>query len=172
MTPKQRLSQQLALTTAHHDFNKGLNLHAFFKVHNSAIGEDLVQDTFAKTWKYMIKGGKIDVMKAFLYHVLNNLIIDEYRKRKNASLEVLVEQGFEPSVDDSGRLFNVLDGKVAVLLIQRLPVTHRKIVHMRYIQDLSLKEIAVITGLKKNNVAVIVHRGLEKLKVLYEAKTR
>ena len=41
----------ILLTTAYHDYSKGLNLRAYFKVHNHELGEDLVQDTFAKTWK-------------------------------------------------------------------------------------------------------------------------
>lgn len=145
-----------------------LILHAFFKVHDSAISDDLVQDTFMKTWKYMAKGGKIDFMKTFLYHVLNHLIIDEYRKHKPVSLETVIEKGFEPSFDDSARLFNAIDGRAALLLVQRLPPAYRRIVHMRYIQDLSLKEISAITGYTKNAIAVQAHRGLEKLKELYD----
>lgn len=38
---------------------------------------------------------------------------------------------------------------------------------MRYAQDLSLTEIALITKQSKNTVAVQAHRGLEKLKQLY-----
>jgi DNA-directed RNA polymerase specialized sigma24 family protein len=117
MTPKQKIHRQRVLTVAHKDHEKGLNLHAFFKVRDSAVSEDLVQDTFMKTWSYLVKGGKIDVMKAFLYHVLNNLVVDEYRKHKTLSLDVLLEKGFEPSYGNSARLFNILDGKAAVLLI-------------------------------------------------------
>ena len=75
MTPKENKEQGAILTMAHLDFAKGLNLHAYFKVHQHAMGEDLVQDTFLKTWNYLVKGGKIDVMKSFLYHIFNNLII-------------------------------------------------------------------------------------------------
>lgn len=167
MTPKQKKKQEIILNTAHHDYEKGLNLHAFFKTSNHAIGEDLVQDTFIKTWKYLVKGGKIDIMKAFLYHVLNNLIVDQYRKHKTTSLDTLLEKGFEPSVGDSGRLFNVLDGKAAFLLIQSLPKKYQKVMRMRYVQELSLKEISLITGQSKNTIAVQVHRGLAKLKLLY-----
>jgi DNA-directed RNA polymerase specialized sigma24 family protein len=39
---------------------------------------------------------------------------------------------------------------------------------MRYIQDLSLQEISLITGQSKNAVAVQIHRQLEKLKLLYD----
>ncbi len=114
-----------------------------------------------------VKEGKIDVMKAFLYHILNNLIIDEYRKRKNASLDVLLEKGYEPSTDTREHLINSLDGKAAVLLIARLPLKYQKIMRMRYMQDLSLNEIELVTGISKNTIAVQLHRGLAKLKLLY-----
>lgn len=155
------------LINAHRDYKRGLKLHAFFKVHNRATGEDLVQDTFMKTWSYLVRGGKIDTMKAFLYHVLNHLIVDEYRKHKATSLDVLIDKGFEPSGTDSRRLFNILDGKAALLLIQRLPPQYQKVMRMRYVQDLSLSEMALITGQSKNTMAVQAHRGLEKLKQLY-----
>ncbi len=157
----------MALTNAHNDYSKGLSAHAFFKVHDHAIGDDLVQDTFMKTWAYLVRGGKIDVMKVFLYHILNHLIVDEYRKHKTTSLDVLLEKGLEPGVDDSERLFNILDGKAALLLIQRLPERYRKVMRMRYVQDLSLSEMSLITGQSKNTMAVQVHRGLVKLKLLY-----
>ncbi len=156
------------LTQAHLDFDKGLNARAFFKTSNHVIGEDLVQDTFIKTWSYLVKGGKIDTMKAFLYHVLNNLIVDQYRKHKTLSLDVLMDKGFEPSDNDSGKIFNILDGKAALLLIARLPIAYQKVMRMRYVQDLSLKEMSLITGQTKNSIAVQIHRGLEKLKLLYK----
>ena len=168
MKPKQKAQQQRALTSAHREYGKGLNSYAFFKTNSHEIGEDLVQDTFMKTWAYLIKGGKIDVMKAFLYHVLNNLIVDEYRKHKATSLDVLIEKGFDPGNNESLELLtNSLDSKAAVLLIQQLPETYRKVMTMRYAQDLSLKEISLITGKTKNAVAVQLHRGLEKFKILY-----
>ncbi len=167
MTPKQEIKRKATLTLAHHDYERGLNLYSFFKTHDRALGEDLVQDTFMKTWKYLVKGGKIDVMKAFLYHILNNLIVDEYRKNKTVSLDVLAAKGFEPATNGSERLFNILDGKAAILLIKCLPEKYQKVMRMRYMQDLSLKEISLLTGQSKNAIAVQVHRGLEKLKLLY-----
>lgn len=167
MTPEQEKQLQVLLTAAHQNYSRKLNVHAFFKVHDQKISEDLVQDTFMKTWSYLVRGGKIDLMKAFLYHVLNNLIVDEYRKHKATSLNILLEKGFEPSTGNSEHLSNVLDGKAALLLIYRLPEKYQKVMRMRYVQFLSLEEISLITGLSKNTVAVQIHRGLEKLKLLY-----
>jgi RNA polymerase sigma-70 factor (ECF subfamily) len=167
MTPKQEKERQAILTVAHHAYEKGLNnLHAFFKLSDRVISRDLVQDTFIKTWKYLVRGGKIEVMKAFLYHVLNNLIIDQYRKKKRRVS--LIERGLEPGADETDKLFDILDGKTAMLLIKFLPERYQKVMHMKYIQELSLQEMSLITGRTKNALAVQIHRGLQKLKLLYK----
>src|ERR1035437_1498583 len=171
MTKKRENQQQMILTVAHNDYEKGLNSYAFFKVHDIAIGQDLVQDTFMKTWKFIVKGGQVHVMKAFLYHVLNRLIIDQYRKHKNTSLDTLLEKGFEPSDSNLEVIVNVLDGKVALSMIEFLPEMYRKIMHMRYVQNLSIKEISVITGETRNTIAVKTHRGSAKLKLLYNSQS-
>ena len=166
-TPKQKKKSQKLLIVAHHDYGRELHLRAFSKIRDRETGEDLIQETFLKTWQYLLRGGKIDVMKAFLYHVLNDLIVDEYRKHKTVSLDVLVEKGFEPNAHNPARLFDALDGKEVIILIQRLPEKYQKVVRMRYVQDLSIKEISLVTGQSRNAVAVQIHRGLEKLKLLY-----
>lgn len=165
MTARQEMQRKVILTGAYLDYQKMLNAHAFFKVHDHAIGEGLVQDTFLKTWGYLVRGGKIDIMKAFLYHVLNNLIVDQYRKHKASSLDALLEKGFAPS-GRSEHLLEVLDGKAALILIQRLPERYQKVLRMRYVQDLTFQEMSLITGQSKNTMAVQVHRGLRKLKLL------
>jgi RNA polymerase sigma-70 factor (ECF subfamily) len=170
MNLKQKIKRQLILTLAHNDFEKGLNRHAFFKVHDHQISEDLVQDTFLKTWTYLVKGGKIGMMKAFLYHILNHLIIDEYRKRKTISLDVLMEKGFEESdTEQSSHLLNTPDNKTTISLIERLAPKYQKIMRMKYVQDLSLKEMSLITGQSRKTIAVQIHRGLDKLKLLYNS---
>jgi len=160
------------LAAAYFDYQKKLNTHAFFKIHDKAMSEDMVQDTFLKTWGYLVKGGKIEVMKAFLYHVLNNLIVDQYRKKKTSSLDVLLEKGFEPKSDESESMVNFLDGKEALILIKRLPKRYSALMHMKHVQDLSLEEISVKTGQTRNTIAVQLHRGLIKLRVLYGEKMK
>lgn len=168
MTPKQELKQKAILTVAHEDYGKKLNSYAFLRLNNRVTSEDLVQDTFRKTWSYLLRGGRVDIMKSFLYHILKDLIIDEYRKRKTVSLDALMEKGFEASQDNSQELMNVLDGKRAIILISQLPKKYQKIMRMRYVQDLSLKEMSLISGELKATLAVQLHRGLLKLKELYD----
>jgi RNA polymerase sigma-70 factor (ECF subfamily) len=163
----QSIQLEQILTDAYNTYKDDLNRHAFYKLNNGATSEDLVQDTFIKTWNYLIKGGKIHLIRSFLYHVLNNLIIDQYRKHKTTSLDTLLEKGFEPCIDNSVNLSDIADGKATLKLVEKLPKAYRQIIDMRYIQDLSLNEISAITGQCKNTIAVQVHRGISKLKLLY-----
>jgi RNA polymerase sigma-70 factor (ECF subfamily) len=132
------------------------------------LSDDLVQITFMKTWAYLQKKGKIDLMRAFLYHVLNRLIIDEYRKKKPVSLDLLAEDGVEFAAINSENIFNVIDGKALAVLITKLPPKYRAVINMRYTEDLSLNEMSQRTKESQNTMSVQVHRGLAKLRVLYE----
>ena len=167
MKRKKNEIQSEILTSAHDKYQKSLSTYASFKVNNSALSEDLVQDTFIKTWSFLVRGGEIDKMKSFLYHVLNGLIIDEYRKRKVMSLDVLIDSGYEVGDVSSERNIDIFDGKKAILLIRKLPRAYQKVMHMRYVQDLSLEEMAKLTGKSKNTMEVHAHRGLQKLRELY-----
>lgn len=167
MTIQQETILKSILTVAHHDYQKALRTRAFFKVNDYMLAEDLVQNTFLKTWNYLVKGGKVETMKAFLYHILNNLIIDEYRRHKTTSLDALTEKGFEPSTDEPERNLEVFPTKEALPLIGHLPPKYKKIMLMRYVEDLSLAEISRITRQPKNTIAVQLHRGIKKLKLLY-----
>lgn len=170
MTIQQETILKSVFTLAHEKYEKGLSARAYFKVNDRMLAEDLVQKTFIKTWNYLIKGGKIEMMKAFLYHILNNLIVDEYRKHKTTSLDILLEKGYEPGFTDAGRIFNIFDGRSASKLIERLPLKYQKVLTMRYLEERTLEEISTELGQSKNTIAVQVHRGLEKLKILYEAR--
>ena len=104
---------------------------------------------------------------SFLYHLLNNLIIDQYRKRKTYSLDMLLEKGYEIGIDDSERLAEVFDGRIAFRLVDQLPKRYQNVLYMKYADHLSYGEISRRTGQERNTIAVQVHRGLAKLKQLY-----
>ena len=151
------------------EYAPNLTAHANYKLRDHANSEDLVQTTFLKTWLYLRRGGKIHLMRAFLYHVLNDLITDEYRKKKSVSLDQLIQDGYEPSLGDTAKLYDLFDGKQAIALISKLTPTYRNVIKMRYLDNLSLSEMATLTGQTKNAMAVQVHRGLTKMKLLYDA---
>ncbi|MDP3953939.1 MAG: RNA polymerase sigma factor [bacterium] len=142
--------------------------HCYFSVLNKEQAKDLAQETFVKTWHYIAKGNKIDNEKAFLYKVATNLMINLSRKKKESSLEVLQDKGFDPGFDNRESLNNFLAGKKALEELGEIDDKYSQAVVMRYIDDLSPEEIANITGESANTVSVHIHRGLKKLKELME----
>lgn len=164
----EKESEAETFQEAYDSYKNVLGAHAYYKINDKMVSEDLVQETYLKTWTYLVKGGKIEKMKAFLYHVLNNLIVDQYRKRKETSLDFLLEKGFEPDFDENQSPADVLDGQNAFALIEKLPEPYRDVMKMKYVQDLSLEEMSLITGKSRNTLAVRLHRGSEKLKQLYK----
>lgn len=156
------------LARAYNDHNKKLLQYARAKVKNPDICEDLVQTTYMKTWSYLVKKGNIDCMKGFLYHTLKALVIDEYRKYKSLSLDILLENGFELHDEAYMRTGDIFDGEKAIKMIDSLPKDYQKVMHMRFVQGLSLSEMSDVMGKTNNSIAVTSHRGLEKLKILYK----
>jgi len=151
-------------------YSDALFRYCFFKIGDRDRSIDLVQDAFLKTWNYLSEGKEIQNMRAFLYRTVSNLVVDEYRRRKpQFSLETLQEEtGFEPSgSNDTESIMNSIDGAQAVELIQFLPEPYGEVILMRFVEELTLSEISEITGQTENTVAVQVHRGIAKLKKLF-----
>ena len=64
--------------------------HAHFRLSDRERAYDLTQETYLKAWDYVASGGVVRHYKSFLYRILHNLIIDEYRKKRGASLDELL----------------------------------------------------------------------------------
>ncbi len=143
--------------------------YCFFKISDRELAKDLVQETFMKTWNYLAKGEQVDNIRAFFYKILSNLIIDEYRKKKPLSLDTLTE---EKGFDEKEILENNIDAQKALLLLNDIGDMYKDMIMMRYVEELSLKEIAEITGESENTIAVKIHRGLKKVKELFKEKTQ
>lgn len=161
MAAKKKLLEE-----AHRRYAVPLTSFAFFRVHDKRLAEDLVQETFLKTWQYILKGETISEIRALLYRILHGLIVDVYRKKGTASLDAFAEKGFVPSVDPTESLFTFIDGSIVASQIGELPGIYGEVVRMRYLNEMSLGEISAKTGRNRAAVAVQVHRGLKKIKAL------
>lgn len=153
------------------EYNDALFRHAFLRISNREQAIDLVHDTFTKVWSYIRNGYQIDSFRPFLYKVLNNLIIDEYRKRKETSLDALLElEGVdEGSFDDLSEssvelLAATIDGRKAFALLEELPDEYREVIIYRFVDQLGPREISELIEESENVISVRIHRGLKLLR--------
>ena len=140
------------------------------QVKNRSKSKDITQDTFIKTWEYLSSGKEVENLRAFLYRVAKNLIIDDSRKKKSSSLEEMTEKGFDVKSDkDEIALHESHFEKQATLdLINRLKPKYRDVIVFRFVEDMSVKAIAEMLGESENNISVRIHRGLDKLRDIIE----
>ncbi|MEK7115173.1 MAG: RNA polymerase sigma factor [Patescibacteria group bacterium] len=137
----------------------------YFRISDREKAKDLAQETFMKSWKYISEGNKIKELKSFLYRVATNLIIDEYRKNKLFSLNDLMERGADPETKDLA-LQNVNVIFDINKILTKIDQDERDLILMRYIDELSIGEIAKILNQTENNISVKIHRVMAKLKGL------
>jgi len=141
--------------------------YCYYRVFDRDKAKDIMQETYCRTWKYITKGNKIDNIRAFLYRTAKNMIIDESRKKKNVSLEQMAEKGFAPSITQPEKSEEHFMGKEILKIVESLDQKYKDVIIMRYINDLSIKEISAILNETENNVYVRVSRGFAKVKEIF-----
>jgi RNA polymerase sigma-70 factor (ECF subfamily) len=153
------------------EYSDALFRHSMYRLSDRERAIEIVHDTFTKAWSYIRGGHEIDSYKPFLYKVLNNLIIDEYRKRKELSLDSLLaeegtDEGSFPELHEGSieELTFALDAQKASLLLSELPVVYREVLTLRFVDGLGPKEISELIEESENVVSVRIHRALKLLK--------
>lgn len=170
-------TQEERFLKAFEDYSDALFRHAAIRISNRERSIDIVHDTFTKVWMYVKAGHQIDSYRSFLYKVLNNLIIDEYRKQRELSLDALlseegVDEGSFPELSENTveALAATIDGKKAFALVEELPDEYKEVILFRFVEGLGPKEIAELIEETENVVSVRLHRGLKLLRTKIEKR--
>lgn len=168
--------QEERFLKAFEEYNDALFRHAYLRVSDREKAIDIVHDTFTKVWSYIREGYEIDSFRPFLYKVLNNLVIDEYRKRKETSLDSILEKEgvdeglFDDLTETSAEvLAATIDGQKAFELLEELPDQYREVIVLRFVDQLGPKEISELIEESENVISVRIHRGLKLLRDKIEA---
>jgi RNA polymerase sigma-70 factor (ECF subfamily) len=167
--PRQHEQPFLEAYDAHAD---AIFRYCFFQTSKREVALDITQDTFIRAWEYLEKGEMVENMKAFLYRIAGNLVIDYRRKKKSDSLDRMIEDGFDVGFDEHGKIEKQFEGREVLQIIEQIPEIYKDVLIMRFVDDMSIPEIAEVTGETENNISVRIHRGLEKLEKEMEKKNK
>ncbi len=161
----QHMVDEKAFLKAYDQYATAVFRYVYFRVFNHERAQDYTQEIFTRTWQYLIEGKEVKNLRAFLYQVARNLIIDESRKKQSLSLDELHdEQGFDPGFDGRQELDIQIDARDAVKILGRLDVKHREVLVLRYVSGCKPKEIAEILGETDNVISVRIHRAKAQIK--------
>lgn len=131
----------------------------------------LAEDLFQETWlRVLERGRQYDGRSAFvpwLLAIARHLVADHWRRRAPSSLEPLRADAPEgppvPSPEPSPFERAVVDeGRARVLdVIAALPAIHREVLTLRFLEDLTLEQIAAVVDVPLSTVKSRLYRALE-----------
>lgn len=149
--------------------------YIFFRVGRQEDAEDLASQTFLRAWSHILDHDlrDYDTLRALFYKVARNLVIDHYRRQSARPEQIGVDSELLQTLPDSHcdlfrEVSGTLDGQRLVEKMAGLKDDYRELLILKYINGLSVAEIASVLGKSRVNVRVTSLRALKALRDLAE----
>lgn len=136
----------------------------YYKVTNKDLAEDIASQAFLKAWEQISTGKKVKSFQAWLYRIARNLVVDYFRTREKEELPLIYQHKNE--AESKNILVNpddILDRETLENLLIGLKSEVKEIIALRYVENLSIKEISSIVDKSYGNVRLILHRAIKEL---------
>ncbi len=143
----------------------------FLKVSRREEAEDLTHQVFLNAWQNIEAFEDQGLpLSSWLYKIARNKVIDYYRTKKSiASIENVPEDYFETSQDGGmEQIGNKIETEGIYKALKKLSAEYQEIIIMRFVEELSPREISKITGKKSGAIRVLQFRALRRLKKILE----
>lgn len=157
---------QSAFAKLYNEYAEHIQRFVFFKVSDRDKGEELLNIIFTKTFQYLLKNEEIDNLRALLYQIARHTIIDFYRSQGQhlTSLEEISEKDYNEQNNLDEKIDIKLDLEKIKEALDKIPDHYKEVLILRFVEELSFKEIAKMINQKEATTRMIVHRGLGEMK--------
>ena len=142
----------------------------FLKTNNQGKAEEIVQDVFLKLWNIgQDENREVKNLAALLYQITRFAVIDYYRAQNIDKTVVSIDEialADEPvMVEDTEKDIDIKYDieKIKQALVD-LPELYKDIIIMKFIDELTNREIALALNKEEGNVRVLVSRAIKKLR--------
>ena len=164
--------RQVIFCTIYERYLEQIFRFIYLKVNSQELAEDLAGEVFLRVWRHLGEDS-IEYPQAFLYGIARNIVADYYRQGRKIFVVMQVEEMGESLEDDYSfedqTLQNFEMDKVRQAL-SMLSEDYQNFIIWRYLEELSVPEIAQITGKAEENVRVGIHRAIRSLRGKLESE--
>jgi len=132
-----------------------------------AVTEDLTATTFERALS-ALRGGRFrnEAFGGWLYRVAGNAVIDHVRAARRMAVDAEVDVA-DPAADG---LAAAIDHDALRTAMARLSETHRRVLALRFYDDLDPEEAGAVLGCSRRTFAVKLHRALGALRAAMAAE--
>ncbi len=135
--------------------------YAYYRTGNRVDAEDVVAQVFLKAWEYLPRYQERGIpFVHWLYRIAGNTITSGYRRREQPGGLSLENNPASPQLE--------LEFTPERLDLRRqlagLPETQQQVLVLRYVQDLSLIEVARIMDRSPNAIKQLAFRALQNMR--------
>jgi RNA polymerase sigma-70 factor (ECF subfamily) len=157
------------IKTSIYEEYKNLIFNYFYKTTlNSALSEDLTQDTFLKAFRFFSDFRGESSIKTWLFKIARNTYLDHVSKDSRMS-----SYDFSEDVADDTDHYKSLDETILVRKILKiLSDEERSLIILRDISGFSYSEISKIMELTEGQVKIGLYRARKKFRELYDKENR
>ncbi len=136
---------------------------------NSDEAEDGAQQVFTKALEALGRyERRSQPFRAWLFTLVRNYALGELRKQARVKLEnhAHIERRRERAASQEPKLPGLgwVSDRRLLLLIESLPSTQRQVLTLRYMMDLTNREVAEVLGLSPSSVKVLHYRAMRFLR--------
>ncbi|WP_409291016.1 RNA polymerase sigma factor SigW [Peribacillus sp. SCS-37] len=177
---KEKINQVLngdqnAYSTIVEEYKDKVFYLCYRMVGNRHEAEDLAQEAFVKAYIHLKSFNMNLKFSTWIYRIATNLCIDRIRKKKPdyyLDAEIAGTDGLDmysqlaSDADSPEKEAESMEMQEAVQKeILKLPEKYRSVIILKYMEDLSLKEISDALDLPVGTVKTRIHRGREALRL-------
>jgi len=150
---------------------------AYRMLGNTHEAEDVVQETFLRVYKNLVRYDPAQKFSTWIYRIGTNLCIDILRKRKRKRSISLDANLFDSESSDGYDFMQTDEAEQPENLLvlsetrrqvrealDMMPEQYKSIMILRYLHDLSLQEIGEVLDLPVTTIKTRLHRGREFLR--------
>jgi RNA polymerase sigma-70 factor (ECF subfamily) len=132
-----------------------------------ADAEDLAQETILATYRNL-DGIEPGSLHAWVRTVARNKHLDLVRRQARIVTLASVPESLDSDDDPLAAALAAADREATVRLLSNLSPTDRRLIELKYMEDYSVDEVAVILGRPANTVKVGLFRARKRLKAHIE----
>ncbi|WP_162463331.1 RNA polymerase sigma factor [Paenibacillus psychroresistens] len=151
------------------NYKKEVYKTCYFMLHNKADAEDVCQEVFISVFQHDWK--RVEHLKTWLMRVTVNRCLNHLKKvsrikEKEVRLQL---QPFKPVEKATELVVEEREAaKACVQLLSQLPLKMRAVVSLRFMNELSLNEIADILRIPLGTVKSRLNKGLKHMKIIVD----